>query len=101
MATPAPKLPVVLPRKRPDVMVADFEAQLVVLVPDERQAHHLDEGLSLVLDSCDGVTTSATLVAEVAEATGSDAGIVASWLAESLATLDALNMLEPASAAAS
>ena len=59
-------LPALMPRKRADVMVADFDTELVVLVPDERQAHHLDVGLSLVLDSCDGTTSTAAVVAEVA-----------------------------------
>lgn len=87
-------LPVVMPRKRADVMVADFDTELVVLVPDERRAHHLDVGLSLVLDSCDGATSVAAVVAEVAAATGEAVGAVESWLADTLATLDQLNVLE-------
>ncbi len=89
-------LPTVMPRKRSDVMVADFDAELVVLVPDERQAHHLDVGLSLVLDSCDGATPTANVVAEVASGTGEPHDAVESWLADTLATLDRLNVLERA-----
>jgi hypothetical protein len=89
-------LPVLMPRKRADVMVADFDTELVVLVPDERQAHHLDVGLSLVLDSCDGATSTASVVAEVALGTGSPVDAVESWLAETLVTLGRLNVLEPA-----
>lgn len=87
-------LPASMPRKRADVMVADFDTELVVLVPDERQAHHLDVGLSLVLDSCDGVTSTAAVVAEVALGTGTAVDAVESWLAETLATLERLNVLE-------
>ena len=87
-------LPALMPRKRADVMVADFDTELVVLVPDERQAHHLVVGLSLVLDSCDGVTSTAAVVAEVALGTGTAVDAVESWLAETLVTLDRLNVLE-------
>lgn len=87
-------LPALMPRKRVDVMVADFDTELVVLVPDERQAHHLDVGLSLVLDSCDGVTSTAAVVAEVALGTGTAVDAVESWLAETLTTLERLNVLE-------
>jgi hypothetical protein len=88
-----------MPRRRAAVVVADFDTELVVLVPEERMAHHLDEGLSLVLDSCDGVTATADVVAEVAQATGSPTDEVQLWLKKSLQTLDELNMLEGASAA--
>jgi len=87
-------LPASMPRKRADVMVADFDTELVVLVPDERQAHHLDVGLSLVLDSCDGVTSTAAVVAEVALGTGAPVDSVESWLAQTLATLARLNVFE-------
>jgi hypothetical protein len=83
-----------MPRKRPDVVVADFDTELVVLVPDERVAHHLDEGLSLVLDSCDGTTATATVIAEVALGTGTPVDAVESWLADTLATLARLNVLD-------
>jgi hypothetical protein len=87
-------LPALMPRKRADVMVADFDTELVVLVPDERQAHHLDVGLSLVLDSCDGMTSTAAVIAEVALGTGTPVDAVESWLAETLATLKRLNVLD-------
>lgn len=88
-------LPTTMPRKRVDVMVADFDTEVVVLVPEERLAHHLDVGLSLVLESCDGATSTAAVVAEVALGTGEAIDAVESWLADTLATLDRLNVLEP------
>ena len=94
-----PDLPDIMPRKRDEAMVADFDTELVVLVPEVRQAHLLDEGLSLVLDSCDGVTPSADVIAEVVEATGETPEAVTAWLRQALDQLDELQMLsrEPAS----
>jgi hypothetical protein len=87
-------LPALMPRRRADVVVADFDTELVVLVPDERVAHHLDEGLSLVLDSCDGTTSTASVVAEVALGTGTAVDAVESWLAQTLTTLARLNVFD-------
>jgi hypothetical protein len=83
-----------LPRKRDDVLVAEFETELVVLVVEQRQAHRLDEGLSLVLSSCDGTTTAADLVAEVSAGTGESAELTAAWLEECLERLRELGVLE-------
>lgn len=90
-------LPATMPRKRDQVMVADFDTELVVLVPEDRRSHHLDEGLSLVLDACDGMTTTASLVAEVAEATGADTVQVEAWLRDALHQLRQLDILETGS----
>jgi hypothetical protein len=87
------ELPFTMPRKRDEALVADFDTELVVLVPEAREAHLLDEGLSLVLDSCDGVTPTADVVAEVVAATGDDRTHVAAWLAECLRRLEALGVL--------
>ena len=93
-------LPEWMPRKRADVLVADFETELVVLVPDQRRAHHLDEGLSLVLDSCDGATPTAAVVEEVASGTGNSVADVENWLGHALTTLRQLATLEDGPAAA-
>ena len=87
-------LPQVMPRKRDEVMVAEFDTELVVLVPGVRMAHHLDTGLSLVLDSCDGETPTATVIAEVAEATADEPEAVSAWLHSALNELKTLDMLE-------
>ena len=84
-----------MPRKRDEAMVADFDTELVVLVPEAREAHLLDEGLSLVLDSCDGVTPTADLIAEVAEATGESASSVSAWLSDCLRQLVELEIVSP------
>jgi hypothetical protein len=88
-----PELPDTMPRKRDEAMVADFDTELVVLVPEVRQAHLLDEGLSLVLDSCDGSTATADVIAEVVDATGESPEAVAAWLRQALGQLDELQML--------
>jgi hypothetical protein len=89
-------LPEVMPSKRPQVMVADFDSELVVLVPEARLSHHLDAGLSLVLDSCDGVTGTEAVVAEIAAGTGESPEAVRVWLANCLRELVALEMVDPA-----
>jgi hypothetical protein len=86
-------LPKTMPQKPDDVMVAEFDTELVVLVPGARMAHHLDEGLSLVLDSCDGSTPTAAVIAEVADATGDSNETVEEWLRRTLDQLEALDMV--------
>lgn len=87
------RLPEVMPAKRPDVLTADFETELVVLVPERRTAHRLDEGLSLVLDACDGTTATADVVAEIVSGTGQDRGAVCRWLDDGLGQLADLGVL--------
>jgi hypothetical protein len=87
-------LPDVLPAKRQEVMVADFDTEMVVLVPEVRRSHHLDEGLSLVLDACDGVTSTAAFVAEVSAETGEPLDRVERWLTDALDQLRGLDIVE-------
>jgi hypothetical protein len=87
-------LPAVMPRKRDDVMVAEFDSEFVVLVPDVRKAHHLDEGLSLVLESCDGLMLTSELVDEVANGADEDPATVAEWLEASIKQLEVLGVFE-------
>lgn len=53
-----------LPLVRSEVEVADFETELVVLVPSRRRAHLLDPALALVFDSCHRGDDRVDLVAE-------------------------------------
>lgn len=41
-----------LPPLADEVEVADFETELVVVVPSRRRAYHLDERWALLVDSC-------------------------------------------------
>jgi PqqD family protein of HPr-rel-A system len=59
-----------LPAPHPTVAVADFDDELVVLVPSARQAHHLDPAMSVLFDACRRGDTMATLVEELATASG-------------------------------
>jgi hypothetical protein len=85
-----------MPRRRQQVMVADFDTEMVVLVPEQRLSHHLDEGLALVLDSCDGATPTADVIGEVAHGTGEETAQVALWLADAISQLRGLDLLDPA-----
>ncbi len=87
------RLPEVMPRKRPDVLTAEFETELVVLVPEQRAAHRLDEGLSLVLDACDGTARTADVVTEIVAGTGQDHAAVCGWLRDGLVQLAELGIL--------
>ena len=81
-----------MPAKRPDVLTADFETELVVLVPEQRTVHRLDEGLSLLLDASDGVTPTADFVAEVCAATDQVEADVCRWMEDGLRQLRALDV---------
>jgi hypothetical protein len=81
-----------MPAKRPDVLTAEFETELVVLVPEQRTAHQLDEGLSLLLDASDGVTPTADFVAEVCAATGQVEADVRRWMDDGLRQLKELDV---------
>jgi hypothetical protein len=85
-----------LPRKRDNVLVADFDTELVVLVTETRRAHRLDSGLSLVLGSCDGTTTRSELVDEIASGTGEARAQTKRWLDDALGQLAELDVFEPA-----
>ena len=87
-------LSALLPARRADVLVADFDTELVVLVPERLRAHHLDEGLSLVLDACDGHRTSAAVVEEVMTATGTARATVEAWLLDAIRQLTALDLFD-------
>jgi hypothetical protein len=89
-------LPVVLPSKRLDVLVADFDTEFVVLVPEQRKAHRLDSGLSLILSSCDGTTTTAALLDEIEQTTGDQRPDLERWLHSGLAELRQLGVFAAA-----
>jgi len=86
-------VPAVMPARRTEVMVADYDTELVVLVPHTRLTHHLDVGLSLILDACDGVTRSQDLIDEIAVATASDSGVVRQRVVEALRQFESLDII--------
>ena len=92
-----PQLPTRLPARRADVLVADFETEVVVLVPDQRQAHRLDAGLSLVFTACDGETLVEDLIEEISAGTQESVAVTEVCLADCLRQLEVLAVFEPSS----
>ena len=86
VADPSPP-PEILPARTAGLEVAEVDGELVVLHPGDRRAHHLDVGLALVFDACDGTTTLADLAGEVAEASGGSAGEAADWIGRAIQIL--------------
>lgn len=69
-----------LPVVSPSVEVADFDTELVVLVPGRRAAHHLEPDAAILFDSCRRGHSMDAVVAELATATGQDPAAVADWV---------------------
>jgi hypothetical protein len=91
----------VLPHRHPDVEVAEFGAEYVVLAADAKQMHRLQGFSAVVFDVCDGSTTVGALVAEVVDAGLGDAesGIAeVRRVLEELADLGLLEGTSPAKA---
>jgi hypothetical protein len=76
-------------------LVADFDTEVVVLVPDQRKAHRLDAGLSLVFTACDGETSVEDLIEEISAGTQDSVAATEVWLANCLRELEALGVFEP------
>ena len=57
-------LPAILPQRRLDVEVAEFDTESVVFDPHHRVAHRLDGWLAGVLDACDGKTSAQAFLGE-------------------------------------
>lgn len=69
-----------LPALAPDVELADFETEIVALVPGRRRAVLLEGGHAVVLDSCrrrDGIDA---VVADISRVSGDDPVQVEGWL---------------------
>lgn len=69
-----------LPAVSPTLEVADFETELVVLVPDRRAVHLLESDAALLFDSCRRGDPFDAVVAELAAATARDPAGVAEWV---------------------
>lgn len=55
----------VLPRRHPDIEVAEFDTEFVVFDPSVGQVHRIAGLEAAVFDACDGVTTVDALVDEL------------------------------------
>jgi hypothetical protein len=86
-------LPTVLPERRTDVLVADFGSEYVVLDPVNALVHHFAGGLAAVFNACDGVTTSAELLAEARDAGVPDLDEFRGFMGEALDFLAGFGLL--------
>ena len=77
-----------LPAVAAGVEVADFETELVILVPDRRRAHLLEPMWALLFDSCQKGHTAERFLGDVADDVGWDDASAEAWLTEALATLE-------------
>jgi hypothetical protein len=76
-----------LPSIDGSVEIADFDTELVVLVPSTRRVHLLDPALSLVVHSCQMSHRRDQLVREFASATAQSLEDTEQWLAGALDSL--------------
>lgn len=82
-----------LPPLAPDLEIADFDDELVALVPGERRAVHLEAGPALVVDSCRRGHARDDLIAEVAAATGTPTIAAVAWVDQTLIELARLGVV--------
>jgi hypothetical protein len=85
----------VLPGVAAEVEVADFDTELVVLVPSRRLAHHLEPMWALVFDSCRRGDDADDLHQELVKATGWTADETSEWIGHAVAQLTALGVTDP------
>ena len=81
-----------LPAIDESVVVADFDTELVVLVPAERKAHLLEPMWALLFDSCRRGHEFDDLVAELADASSADRDVTKTWVEQALAEFDRLRI---------
>jgi hypothetical protein len=81
-----------LPAIDESVVVADFDTELVVLVPAERKAHLLEPMWALLFDSCRRGDELDDLVAELAGATHADGDATRTWVEHALAEFERLKI---------
>lgn len=86
-----------LPTLAPDVEIAEFDDELVVLMPGDRRAVHLEAGPALVFDSCRRGHDRASLVEEVSAATGTAPAEATTWVEQTLIELARVGALVPES----
>ena len=76
-----------LPQPLPEIEIADFETELVVLVPGQRRAHLLEPLVALLFDSCRAGHDLDEVVEEVNTATGWPVEDTRAWLSNALRSL--------------
>jgi hypothetical protein len=81
-----------LPAIDESVVVADFDTELVVLVPARRKAHLLEPMWALLFDSCRRGDAVDDLVRELAGVTGDDGAVMFAWVQQALAEFTRLGI---------
>ena len=84
-----------LPAIDASVVVADFDTELVVLVPARRKAHLLEPMWALLFDSCRRGDAVDDLVAELTNATDDDPAATRVWVEQALGEFDRLGITSP------
>ncbi|MFW2335622.1 hypothetical protein [Ilumatobacter sp.] len=85
-----------LPALAPDIELADFDTEIVALVPDRRRAVHLDSAHAIVVDSCRRGDDVDAVVDEIVRATGQERTAVETWLEGAVRELARLGITAPA-----
>ena len=84
-----------LPALAPGIAIADFDVEIVALVPDRRRAVHLESGHAIVLDSCRRGDELDHVACEIALATGLDPADAAVWVDRVVQELARLGLVVP------
>jgi hypothetical protein len=84
-----------LPAIDTSVVVADFDTELVVLVPGRRKAHLLEPMWALLFDSCRSGDAVDDLVSELSTATDDDPAATLTWVEQALAEFARLGITAP------
>lgn len=84
-----------LPAIAPGIEIADFDVEIVALIPDRRRAVHLEAGHAIVLDSCRRGDELDHVASEIARATGLDPADAAVWVDSVVQELARLGVVVP------
>ena len=85
----------ILPAPSSDIVVADFDTELVVLVPNTRRAHHLDPMWAVLFDSCRLGHSRAAIVSDLAAANGWSRRETEDWVERALVELTGSGIVAP------
>lgn len=84
-----------LPVPSSDIVIADFNTELVVLVPNTRRAHHLEPMWAVLFDSCRLGHSRSEVVSDLAEANGWSRPETEDWVRRALGELAGSGIVAP------
>ncbi len=85
-----------VPRRHADVLELDLEDGLILYDRDSSLVHHLNPSARIVWFLCDGSASVRQLAQEIGDEYGLDPGPIRSQIADLVAELDAVGLLEDA-----